>query len=117
MVSSLNCPVLTKSDLNERSYYAKAGYGPKTVTEIKSAIKEKFPESTMPELNENISNTTIIAYAYLFKKVKYLEKFEKMPEFTFDGKQVAGFGASNREQKKQISLHTYSNDDNFLLEI
>lgn len=29
----------------------------------------------MPELEANLENTSIIAYAYLFKKVKYLEKF------------------------------------------
>jgi len=45
-----SCP-FKKNDLSESDYYIKSGYGQKTVTQINSEVKNKFPNKTFSDID------------------------------------------------------------------
>lgn len=57
-----------------------------------------------------MKDDSIIAYAYLFKKLSFEAKFERLPDknflFNFEHN-VDAFYAENKEQRKQIFYSRY----------
>ena len=60
----------------------------------------------------------IISFAYLFKQLSFSAKFERRKKgFKFNGKNVESFYAKEKEQKKQITVYRYNDQNNFLISI
>ena len=66
-----------------------------------------------------MEDRSIISFAYLYKKLSFKTKFERRssPEFAFNGKKVPSFWAQNEEQKQQIRVAFYHNQDDFCISI
>ncbi len=116
MVEKLNDAPFSKNDLDEESYYVKAGYGQKTVDEINRELKKKFPSKSFSNLKINLKPKDIISYAYFLKEVKYETMFEK-GKVLFNGKKVKGFFADNEKQRKNVKIIKYENDNKFIIKI
>lgn len=116
MVDCLNQPVFAKKDLDEKSYYVKSGYGQKTVDLINQESKKRFPSKRFGDLQLKLSPTDIISYAYFLKEVKYKTPFSEENMF-FEGKKVESFYAKNAEQRKNIEVLQYENDNKFIIRL
>ncbi len=116
MVSKLNDAPISKSDLDEESYYVKSGYGESTVEEINRGLKKKFPSKSFGGLKESLAPTNIISYAYFFKEVEYETKFEK-DTVSFNGQKVKGFIADDEEQRENVKIIKYEDDDRFIIKL
>ena len=110
----LNESVFSKKDLDEPSYYVKSGFGQKTVELINKESRLKFPDKSFPDLQMNLAENEIIAYAYLLKKVEYKVEFTEK-DVLFNKKVVAGFYADNKWQKYNVDILQYSDDDKFII--
>lgn len=118
MVSAFNQAPFSKQDLDAESYYIKSGYGQKTVDSINKESKEKFPSKSFADLKINLEDRGIIAYAYFLKQVEYLTAFEKAEEpLLFDNKKVKAFEAAESEQRENIEVLHYENDEKFILKL
>jgi hypothetical protein len=116
MVNKLNNVPFTKSDLDEKSYYIKSGYGQKTIDLINKESRAKFPGKSFEDLRITLDDTDIISYAYFLKEVEYLTQFEEK-DALFEKKKVKGFYASNREQRENIGILKYWDDDRFIISL
>lgn len=115
LVDALNHPVCTIADLDEPSYFVKAGYGPQTLQQINQQCRAKFPDKTFADLDLSLSDQDIIAYAYLFKKVSYEVPFTPT-NMVFRGQAVAGFSA-DVAQKKTVEVLHYVDDHEFIIRL
>ncbi|MFH4355000.1 MAG: hypothetical protein WDW21_05670 [Neisseriaceae bacterium] len=115
-VAAYNHPVFTRSDIQPEAYYIKSGYGPQTVQLINREVKEKFPQKTFSDLNLLLGDRDFLAYAYLFKTVKYKSPFAK-DQLSFAGQPVDAFSAKNMTMRKNVSLLDYRNDDQFIVRL
>lgn len=102
--------------MSPECYYARAGFGNKTVHLINEEVAQKFPEKTTPKIEANMQDDSIISYAYFFKKLLFEHPFLKKTVH-FSGKSVPGFGTKTLEHKKQILVSEYTDHDNFLIEL
>src|SRR6056297_537625 len=109
-----NNSTFTKKDLNKDSYYIKSGYGQNTVKKINKEMKEKFPNDNFGHLDKNLNPKEIVAYAYFAKEVEYPTEFSKK-NCRFKKEEVKGFYAKNHEQRENINILKYWNDDNFII--
>lgn len=116
MVVKLNDAPFSKSDLDEKSYYVKSGYGQSTVDEINRESKKKFPAKSLGDLTITLSPKDIIFYAYFLKEVEYKTMFKK-DDVLFKGQKVTGFIADNKAQRENIKIIKYKNDDNFIIKL
>lgn len=116
MVNKLNNPIFAKNDLDEKSYYVKSGYGQKTVNLINKESREKFPKKSFGDLNIKLDSNEIISYAYFLKEVEYETKFEEK-NVSFENKKVEGFYAKRGNQKENIKIIKYKNDDKFIISL
>jgi hypothetical protein len=116
MTDKFNSHPFAKDDLDEDSYYVKSGYGQKTVDQINKESREKFPEKSFPDLNISLSDFEIISYAYFLKKVEYKTVFEES-DVNFLRTKVKGFKATNNNQRKNISVLAYENEDKFIIKL
>jgi len=120
LLEKLNNPVMTKSDLSEKNYYIKSGYGQKTVDQINKETKEKFPTKSFKNLDLRISARDIIAYAYFLKEIEYKIPFS-MSKYDFffknSEKGVKSFYAKTEKQKENIQILHYENDEKFIVSI
>lgn len=59
-----------------------------------------------------MTDTDIISYAYIFKKLNFLNIFEREDnnEFLFNKKLVKHFFAKTKDQKKQVIVYNYENE-------
>ena len=117
IVNKFNSSPFSKKDLDEKSYYIKAGYGQKTVEEINTESKKKFPQKSFSDLKIVLGPSDIISYAYFLKEVKYKEKFVENKNFIFNNKKVFSFYAKTPQQKQTIKILKYTDDDNFIVKI
>lgn len=106
----------TKNDLDENSYYVKAGYGIETLDDINRESKNRFPDKSFGELAYPLEKEDIISYAYLFKKVEYAAPFG-VTKVYFKDTAVTGFVANDDLQRKTIGVLNYSNDDKFVIQL
>ncbi len=116
MVSKLNNSPFSKIDLDEESYYIKSGYGQSTVDEINRESKKKFPSKPFKDLQIELSSNDIISYAFFSKEVEYETSFENNSTM-FNGKKVKGFIANTEEQRKNVRIIKYENDDKFIIKL
>jgi len=116
MVEKLNSTPFSKKDLDEESYYIKSGYGQKTVDEINRESKKKFPSKSFGDLKMKLGATDIISYAYFLKEVEYETAFEKK-DVSFNGENVKGFYAEYENQRDNVKIIKYENDDKFIVKL
>jgi len=116
MAEQLNDAPFTKNDLDEESYYIKSGYGQKTVDLINQESREKFPEKSFEDLKLNLDPTDIIAYAYFLKKMEYLTQF-KEKKVLFEKEVVNGFYADTIQQKNNVRILKYWDDNEFIIRL
>ncbi len=116
MVEKLNDAPFSKNDLDEKSYYIKSGYGQKTVDEINQESKKKFPSKSFADLQMDLSPKDIISYAYFLKEIEY-ETIFKEDNVLFNEEKVQGFIADNEDQKDNVKILKYDNDDKFIIKL
>ncbi len=116
MTDQLNAAPFTKNDLDEKSYYIKSGYGQKTVDIMNKESRAKFPEKSFEDLKLNLGSRDIIAYAYFLKKVEYLTQFREK-KVLFEKETVNGFYADTTQQKNNVGILRYWDDDKFIIRL
>ncbi len=116
MLAIFNREEFSTRDLDNASYYVKSGYGQGTVTKINRESRAKFPSKSFADLDVLLAPKDIIAYAYFLKQIEYATEFEK-DSVLFLGKTVNGFVARNKEQKQNVQIVEYKNDDNFIIKL
>ncbi len=124
LLEKLNNPVMIKSDLLEKNYYIKSGYGQKTVDQINKETKEKFPTKSFADLDLKLSALDIISYAYFLKEIEYKIPFNiskygfyfKNSKNNYE-KGMKSFYAKTEEQKENIQILQYENDKKFIVSI
>jgi hypothetical protein len=112
----LNTGFFTRNDLDEASFYVKSGFGSRTVALINSESLARFPEKSFKNLEIQLADTAFIAYAYFLKQVEYPVRF-KETDVTFEGESVKGFYAGGNEQKANIVILKYLNEDHFIIRL
>ncbi len=118
MLSKFNNPRFNKKDLDDFSYYIKSGFGAKTAKLINKDLKAKFPGKSFKILNEKVSTTDIIAYAYFQKQIVYATKFSTPKFVDFNNERVEGFcsnGSSN--QCENVKVIEYVSDEKLIVKI
>jgi hypothetical protein len=119
--ASFNSRPFTTNDLSSDSYYVKSGYGQSTVNQINQEVRQKFPQKSFSDLAVQLGSRDIISYAYFIKEVQYVNPFDKQASgFYFTTKsgqptQVQAFKANTVEQRNNIEIVNYRNDDDFIL--
>ncbi len=116
IAKAFNYTKLSRKDIDEASYYVKAGYGQKTVDAINKESRKKFPKKSFKDLEIKLSPADIISYAYFLKEVEYKEPLYKT-NVDFMGKTVKGFYADTNKQKSEIKVIAYENDDKFIISL
>jgi len=114
MAAKFNRAPFTKKDLDQNSYYVKSGLGQKTLDIINNESRLKFPGKSFADLNMPLEPADFIAYAYFLKQVEYLNQF-KEKRVNFREEIVQGFGASTVDQKKNVEVLEYKDDDHFII--
>jgi hypothetical protein len=74
-VENLNNSPFSKDSINSKDIYVKAGFGPSTQNTINREVKAKFPHYSYPDLNETLLDDSIIAFAYLYKRLTFKVQF------------------------------------------
>jgi hypothetical protein len=127
MVTFLNKSLSTKNDISEKSYVAVAGYKKENIEDtINSQLKSKFNNAQYVNFDD-MSEDDIIAYAYLYKNLKFNEEFEslKTPLYFQEGDNtiaVNAFGindysSKNEDMGKQVEIIDYQNEDDFIISL
>ncbi len=116
ITDNFNHTSLSKNDIDDASYYVKAGYGQETVDAINKESRKKFPKKSFDDLTIQLAPADIISYAYFLKEVQYKEPLHKT-SVHFLGKSVKGFYADNYTQKKSISVLSYDSNDTFIVSL
>ena len=116
MVDKLNHSPFTRNDLDEKSYYIKSGLGQETVDLINKESRQKFPGKSFRDLELKLAPTDIISYAYFIKEVEYWTQFEEKEVF-FEKERVKGFYAKGHDQKENIKILKYWDDDRFIISL
>ena len=129
IVPLLNKSLSTKKDLSDKDYVAMVGFGKDNIlNKINEELKDKFG-SDAPKVKENLEKDDILAYAYLYKNLKFKNEFEKLKEpikFKTNGStiDVKGFGlaTTNDNEKRydiarQIKIIDYKNEDDFIVKL
>ena len=116
IANKFNSPVFTKNDLDEKSYYIKSGFGQKMVDTINKESRAKFPTKSFADLTLKLNSKDIISYAYFLKSIEYKNKFAENTSY-FKNESVSGFSAFNGEQKDNINVVGYDNDNKFIISL
>lgn len=116
MMEKLNNTHFSQNDLDEESYYVKSGYGQKTVDEINRESKKKFPSKSFEDLAFELQSQDVIAYAYFLKEVEYAEKFDEDTHY-FKDERVKTFYAETNDQKENVEILKYWDDDKFIIRL
>ena len=116
MADKFNHAPFTKNDLDEKSYYLKSGYGQRTIDLINKESRAKFPGKSFEDLNVRLNERDIISYAYFLKEVEYLTRFTEK-DVSFEKEKVKGFYARNLEQRENIGILKYWDDDRFIINL
>ena len=126
MVGILNKGDFTTKDLSENSYYATAGYGKDNIIQkINVALRLKFWNNA-PTVKEKLRPLDIIAYAYLYKNLRFNPTFEPLKQpLKFNSLiNVETFGidkfdySKHKEIAKQVTVPYYNGDsDEFIVKL
>lgn len=116
IVDTFNKTIFTKNDLDEASYYVKSGFRQKTVDIINKESRSKFPDKSFGDLKVTLQEKDIIAYAYFLKKVEHATPFVTN-NVSFMGERIKGFCAKTKEQKANVEVLKYSDDNKFIIRL
>jgi len=131
LAQELNKSLIPQKDISPGSYLAMAGYKKGgIISKINKGLKVKFgKEAPVLKENELIHPDDVLAYAFLYKNLKFKKEFEGLTDpITFnDGKnsvKVKSFGIKKfeagekyKELVKQISILHYKNNDEFIIKL
>ncbi len=125
LVDAFNLSPDWKADIQPQNYYVKAGFGQETVQILNREVQQKFPQKKMLPLDLKLSAQDLIAYAMLLVEVDYPTPFTATQIFFKDVNtkenalppQVRGFRAENQEQKNNLSILNYVDNENFVLRL
>ncbi|HUT32317.1 MAG TPA: hypothetical protein VNE39_02450 [Planctomycetota bacterium] len=127
LIAFLNKKSATKSDLDEASYVALAGFVRDDIYQkIDKALNEKFRGAATPRYNQPMGAVRpqdFVAYSYLFKHLEFPTPFQRpRTPLVFRGTRVASFGfegysASHDPLYKQVVLIEYKSADDFIIEL
>jgi len=119
--------IFTKDDLDEESYVAHAGEGDAVLHQIKKELARKFGGAASPKmLPDHIQADMLFVYAYLFKNLAFATPLLQKDGWglSFDGQEVRHFGlwkafgeSRRKEQAKQVVIHDYQSDTDFVVEL
>ena len=118
----LNERLTGKEDIAPDAYVAMAGFNRDgIVKKINDALLNKFDKKNGCGITL-MSPEDILAYAYLFKKLEFKNKFEDLndnPVFFKNETKVKTFGIKqySYEIAKQVKILHYNNDDDFILKL
>lgn len=129
MVELFNKGLATKKDISDSAYMAMAGFGRDGIVDkINQALKGKFQDQA-PKVSEQVGSDEILAYAFLYKNLKFKYVFGKS-KYPIDFKaasgniSVKGFGIDvdveipdYEEVVKQVSILDYQSDDDFIIRL
>jgi len=127
-VSILNRKTVTKDDLSPDAYVALVGRKKDNiVARINEELRRKFPPP-VPELRLELDSNTIVAYAYLRKALRFMEKFDSCNEpMRFQSGtnawNAACFGIAPsrsdserfRAMSRQVSIVSYRDESDFVI--
>ena len=118
-ISNFNNSSFSDKDIDSKSIYVKTGKGKATQTLINKEVKQKFPNYSFPDLDLDMDDSAILAFAYLYKQLSFAAKLERAVKegVRFNGKEVDSFCASNEDQKKQIRVNMCESKNEFMLSI
>ncbi len=116
IINKLNKPPFTINDLDGKSYYIKSGYGQKTLDIINKESRKKFPHKSFADLTGPLNDSDIIAYASFLKQVYFPIPFT-VNETNFLGQKVKGFYAGNEDERDNVKIIDYENDDHFIISL
>lgn len=123
-VINLNKQIGSKNDISERYYVAKAGFVYDGIVEkINGELEARFNKSYEPSIP--VTDSGIIAYAYLFKNFSFSQEFEPNQYLNFNkekGVKAFGLTAEYNPQSENLNtseyfLYDYKNDDDFILQL
>ncbi len=118
----LNKKLSDKNDISPDAYIAMAGFNRDgIVKKIDDALLNKFDKKNGCGI-QLMRSDDILAYAYLFKKLEFKNKFEDLntsPIFFNKETKVETFGIKqySYEIAKQVKILHYNNDDDFILKL
>jgi len=123
-LATLNEGAITRSVLDEPSYFAQAGVVQDgIVDQILAVMAARFPEVTPNLPDAPMNPTDFIAYAYLLKNLVFPLPFEKLPQpLDFAGEGVLAFGISGKSRVdpailQQVSVLDCVSNDDFVIEL
>lgn len=128
VIDALNKKAFTKTDLDEASYVALAGFVRDGIHErIRRELDAKFDGQATPRLVPEESSAwcpqDIIAYSYLFKTLEFPRPFERLEEpLVFAGQELPAFGIgeykeAKRELYPQVIVLDYKSNEDFVIEL
>lgn len=128
MVPILNKKTARKSDIDDASYVALAGFIRDGILQrIRSELNKKFKGRAYPRLipsREGLRPQDIVGYAYLFKNLEFPQRFERLEKaISFANTRVAcfgigeGFKSGHLNMYEQVSILSYENRDDFVIEL
>lgn len=114
-LQKLNTNHFNATQIDDASYYVYAGGWPNALADIKDGVSSKFDNET-PTLPDNLWNNDYIVYALLKKALKYNSPF-KTETTRFFGQEVEGIETSDNDQRENVIVMKYVDDDNFIIKI
>lgn len=126
LVTALNEKLSTKDDIDRASYVALAGpVADGILDKVKKALHDRFGGLASPRLvpkPEGLAPTDIVAYAYLFKNLRFAIPYENSHRIRFTGKPVRAFGIEEHGRKtarmgRQVVIHDYVASNDFVIEL
>lgn len=127
IVSFLNKSLSTKDDISANSYVAVAGYIKDNIEDIiNDQLESKF-DNAEPVNFDNCADDDIIAYAYLYKKLRFDTEFESLDspiEFaegdgtvSVDAFGIKEYSFKNEKMGDQVEIIDYQNDNDFIIKL
>ena len=126
VADSLNKMGFWKHNLVEKEYVARAGFiKDGVVKSINDELKSKFSDQKKTFDPGQVDGNDVIAYSFLFKDLKFKEKFSPMElpiSFGDQKTKISAFGIlystwDLQDVAEQVSIHDYVNDYNFIIKI
>ena len=132
MATELSAHPFPSEALDEASFVAVIGEGPRIIDRIKAALRQKFGGAASPSVlpsPSQIAEDDVVAYAYLFKNLAFETPFTKAPDGIAFGPRVGnapsssrGFGvyADTKDRRKvasQVTVWEYDAPDDFVIEL
>ena len=125
VAKNLNKKTFKKTNISENSYYTTYGIvAPNLKTQIETAIKEKFNETSdiLDQFNWDFNPQKIFVYAMLKKDFKFITPFDKLADGGFgkNPKNIKYFGIndnSDSETYNNIDILFFNNDNDFAVKL